>query len=78
MRHWTPLLALALAIACGHSGSPPPPPGGTFSTATVVTGLTQPTAMALVPDGRGRPFSDGKRYLKFYVPLGRLKLAGDL
>lgn len=59
MRQWIPALALALLVACGHGdGSmpavppPPPPAGGAFTTSTVVTGLSQPTAMTLVPDGR--------------------------
>ncbi|GLH74085.1 hypothetical protein GETHLI_25870 [Geothrix limicola] len=53
-------LLLAALLACGggnHTNSPAPPPpppptGGQFSVATVVSGLAQPTAMALVPDGR--------------------------
>ena len=59
MRQLIPVLALALLVVCGHGSSPspappppPPPLGGTFSITTMVTGLAQPTAMALVPDGR--------------------------
>jgi hypothetical protein len=32
-------------------------------------------ATVLVEDERGQPYSDGKRYLKFYVPLGMLTRA---
>ena len=31
-------------------------------------------ATVLVEDAKGRPYSDGKNYLKFYVPLDMLKL----
>ncbi len=33
-------------------------------------------ATVLVEDPSGRPYSDGKRYQKFYVPLAQLSLAG--
>jgi glucose/arabinose dehydrogenase len=59
MRTWIPTFILAVFVACGHgndstspSPSPPPPLGGTFTTSLVVSGLAQPTAMALLPDGR--------------------------
>jgi len=65
MRTWNPvplptLLTLALAmialLACGHgsSSAPPtmPPEGGTFIRTLLATGLVNPTAMALAPDGR--------------------------
>jgi len=56
MPGWISFVALATLVACGHGGGsvPPsqPPAGGTFTTTTVVAGLAQPTAMALVPDGR--------------------------
>lgn len=57
MKRWMPTLVLSLLVACGGGGGstispPPPPPGGTFTTTTVVTGLSQPAAMALAPDGR--------------------------
>ncbi len=57
MRPWISCCILILLIACGHGGTsdaPPstPPGGGTFSITPVVSGLSQPTAMALVPDGR--------------------------
>jgi len=60
MREWILPAALALLLACGPKGggapsSPPPPPppgGGTFVVTPVVAGLSQPTAMALAPDGR--------------------------
>lgn len=59
-------MALSLLIAlmaCGPGGDhantpppvtppPPPPTGGHFSVTPVVTGLAQPTALALAPDGR--------------------------
>ncbi len=59
MRAWFfPFLLVAL-LACGGGGSgapptlpPTPPSGGTFHAATMATGLSQPTAMALSPDGR--------------------------
>jgi hypothetical protein len=28
----------------------------------------------LVEDARGQPYTDGRNYLKFHVPLDRLKL----
>ena len=53
---WIALFALAILVACGHGGggTPPslPPGGGAFTTTTVVSGLSRPTAMALLPDGR--------------------------
>jgi glucose/arabinose dehydrogenase len=56
MHGWISFLALAALLACGHGGGgssqPLPPAGGAFTTATVVSGLTRPTAMTLVPDGR--------------------------
>lgn len=59
MPRWIVPIAIALLLGCGHhSGSgpqappPPPPAGGTFAITPVVSGLAQPTAMALVPDGR--------------------------
>ncbi|WLT32801.1 sorbosone dehydrogenase family protein [Geothrix sp. PMB-07] len=62
MQNWIPILLLTCLLACG-SGSkqstpaPTPPPvtpptGGSFHVAALVTGLAQPTALALVPDGR--------------------------
>ncbi|WP_306589933.1 sorbosone dehydrogenase family protein [Geothrix sp. 21YS21S-4] len=52
-------LSLALLVSCGHGSndapppsSPTPPAGGTFARATVATGLANPTAMVLAPDGR--------------------------
>lgn len=57
MPRWIPALALAALLGCGHrSGAPAAPPrppeGGSFAIATVASGLAQPTAMALAPDGR--------------------------
>lgn len=60
MREWILLPALAVLLACGPKeggppASPPPPPppaGGTFVVTPVATGLAQPTAMAIAPDGR--------------------------
>ena len=34
-------------------------------------------ATVLVEDKRGQPYSDGKRYVKFYVPVGMLKRADE-
>jgi hypothetical protein len=33
-------------------------------------------ATVLVPDSRGEPFSDGRRYLTYYVPLALLEVVG--
>jgi glucose/arabinose dehydrogenase len=59
MHRWIPIFALTLLVACGNGGSsnpspppPPPPGGGVYSVNPVVSGLVQPTAMTLVPDGR--------------------------
>jgi glucose/arabinose dehydrogenase len=54
MPSWITCLALASLVACssGSNGPPSPPAGGTFATTTVVTGLSSPVSMALVPDGR--------------------------
>ena len=63
MRAWSPVPPLTLAsilaatlLACGHGSSsapaPLPPEGGIFTRTVVVSGLVNPTAMALVPDGR--------------------------
>ncbi|MFN7956973.1 MAG: PQQ-dependent sugar dehydrogenase [Holophagaceae bacterium] len=62
MRAWRsiPLLvlpALAALLACGHGDGgpqapPPPPAGGTFTRTPLASGLANPTAMTLVPDGR--------------------------
>jgi glucose/arabinose dehydrogenase len=65
MRPWHSIFALTFLVACGHGSdsttpaplpsptpTPPPPAGGTFRTSTVVSGLSSPTAMAIVPDGR--------------------------
>jgi len=59
MRRWILLPFLAFLLACGHGGSSssatqpsPPPGGGTFLASVLVSGLAQPTAMALLPDGR--------------------------
>ena len=30
-------------------------------------------ATVLVPNGKGQKFSDGKRYVRYYVPLEKLK-----
>lgn len=34
-------------------------------------------ATVLVPDPKGRPYTDGRRYQRYYVPLGRLIKAAD-
>jgi glucose/arabinose dehydrogenase len=63
MPRWIVPIAFACVLSglldCSHHGGsgpqplpPPPPAGGTFAITPVVTGLTQPTAMALAPDGR--------------------------
>jgi hypothetical protein len=40
----------------------------------ILNRITQ-RATVLVEDARGEPYRDGRRYLKFYVPLGLLKRA---
>jgi len=65
MRAWSPIppltlltlaFALAALLACGNgsTGAPAsmPPEGGTFTRTPVASGLANPTAMALIPDGR--------------------------
>lgn len=65
MRAWSPIppltlltlaFALAALLACGNGSSGPPasmpPEGGTFTRTPVASGLANPTAMALIPDGR--------------------------
>jgi hypothetical protein len=42
----------------------------------VVNRITK-RATVLTPDPRGERYSDGKRYLKFYVPLAMLEAIDD-
>jgi len=57
MRPWIPACLVAALLGCSHHAKPTPPPpsppgGGTYTVTPMVTGLVQPTAMALVSDGR--------------------------